>query len=54
MYLFFQIPKEVPHPDNNTPIDLTSWPDLIIYVIIPIVIVILFFIWRKRRMKNRD
>ncbi|WP_290626482.1 adenylosuccinate synthetase [Altibacter sp.] len=46
-----QIPKEVPHPDTNAPIDLTNPADVIIYIIIPLVFVGLYFVWRRR--KNR-
>lgn len=46
-----QIPTEVPHPTNNTPIDLSEPADLIIYVILPIIAVILVFIWRSKRRK---
>lgn len=47
-----QIPKEVPHPDDNKPLDLSDPADLIIYIIIPVVFIILFFVWRSRRKKN--
>ncbi|WP_339700005.1 adenylosuccinate synthetase [uncultured Marixanthomonas sp.] len=47
-----QIPKEVPHPDNNKPLDLSSPADIIIYIVIPVVFIILFFVWRSRRKKK--
>ncbi|MCW9038632.1 adenylosuccinate synthetase [Altibacter sp.] len=46
-----QIPKEVPHPDTNSPVDLTNPADVIIYIVIPLLFVGLYFIWRRR--KNR-
>ncbi|WP_186988618.1 adenylosuccinate synthetase [Constantimarinum furrinae] len=49
----FQIPKEVPHPDNNSPIDLTNTADIIIYIAIPIAVLILYFIWRRKLMKSK-
>lgn len=61
-YLFFlflcvqnlnaQIPKEVPHPDNNSPIDFNNFADIIIYVILPLVFIVLYFIARKKRRKK--
>jgi len=48
-----QIPKEVPHPDNNKPLDLSDPADIIIYIVIPVVFIILFFVWRSRRKKNK-
>ncbi|PVW15649.1 adenylosuccinate synthetase [Marixanthomonas spongiae] len=58
MALFFeaeaQIPKEVPHPDNNKPLDLSDPADIIIYIVIPVVFVILIFVWRHKRKKRSD
>ena len=50
----FQIPTDVPHPNNNSPIDLSKPEDLIIYIILPIVIIALYFIGRRtlKRKKN--
>ncbi|OAB78043.1 hypothetical protein ULVI_11195 [Cochleicola gelatinilyticus] len=47
-----QIPEDVPHPDNNTPIDLSKPFDLIVFVILPIVIIILYVLWRQKK-KNK-
>ncbi|PKA84131.1 hypothetical protein ATE92_2301 [Ulvibacter sp. MAR_2010_11] len=46
-----QIPKEVPHPDNNSPIDLSNPADIIIYIVLPLIFVALYFIGRKYRKK---
>ena len=48
-----QIPEGVPHPDDNKPLDLSDPADIIIYIVIPVVFIILFFVWRNRRKKNR-
>ncbi|MAT89509.1 MAG: adenylosuccinate synthetase [Flavobacteriaceae bacterium] len=50
---FLQIPENVPHPDNNTPIDLSDPADLIIYVILPIVAVILVLLWMRKRKQDK-
>ncbi len=50
---FIQIPENVPHPDNNTPIDLSDPADLIIYVILPIVAVILVLLWMRKRKQDK-
>lgn len=46
-----QIPEGVPHPDQNTPIDFSSWSDIIIYIILPGVLIIgyIIFVYRRRR-----
>lgn len=48
-----QIPKEVPHPDNNSPLDLNNPADIIIYIVLPIIVVILYFLWRKKNRKEK-
>lgn len=50
-YCYGQIPTDIPHPSNNTPIDITRPADLIIYVILPIVAIGLYIYWRKNRRK---
>lgn len=49
-----QIPTEVPHPDNNTPLDVTNPFEIIVYIIIPIVLLVLYFFLRKKRHKNEN
>ena len=46
---FLQIPREVPHPNTNSPIDLTKLEDVIIYIVLPLVVIILLLIGRKKR-----
>jgi len=47
-----QIPKEQPHPVNNSPIDLSQPADIILYIVLPIICVILYFIWRNKKKKK--
>lgn len=47
-----QVSQDVPNNSNNAPIDLTSWADITIYIILPIVAIIFYFIWRKRKNKR--
>lgn len=44
-----QLPTDLPNPDDNTPIDFSNPADIIIYVVLPIICVILYFIWRNSR-----
>jgi len=44
-----QLPTHLPNPDDNTPIDFTNPADIVIYVILPIICVILYFIWRNAK-----
>lgn len=45
-----QKPTDVPKPSEE-PIDLTNPADIIIYIILPLCVIMLLFIWRKKRRK---
>mgnify|MGYP006188934655 CR=1 FL=1 len=47
---FAQIPTEVPKPSEE-PIDLSNPADVIIYIILPLSMILFFFLWRKKRKK---
>ncbi|NND64202.1 MAG: adenylosuccinate synthetase [Flavobacteriaceae bacterium] len=50
-----QIPSEVPKPDNNTPLDFSNPFEVIVYIVIPIALLILYILLRKRRRaKNKS
>lgn len=51
---FGQIPTEVPHPDNNTPVDFSNPADIIIYIVLPVIVIILYFVWRKNARRKDD
>ncbi len=51
-FLYAQKPTEVPKPSQE-PIDLTNPADVIIYIILPLCAVLFFFIWVKKRKKNK-
>ncbi|MCM5663187.1 adenylosuccinate synthetase [Galbibacter mesophilus] len=50
---FLQAPPEVPKPGNNDPLDLQSWSEVIIYILLPVLFIILYFVWRNRKNRNR-
>lgn len=47
-----QVPEGI--PNKETPIDWTSWPDRILYIGLPLLILILFLIGRMRKRKKSD
>lgn len=49
-----QLPMGTPNPDNNTPIDLTSPFDVIVFIIMPILMVIFYVIWKRSKNRNND
>ncbi len=55
MYRDLQIPREVPHPDNNTPLDFSNPFEVIIYIVIPVLLIVMYFFLRKKKhSKNID
>lgn len=53
-FLFAQIPTDVPHPDNNPPVDFSEPANIVIFIILPILAIVFFFIWRSKRKKESD
>ena len=46
-----QQPTHAPSPQNNYPIDPNSWFDVLVFIIIPLILIVLYFKWR-RQVKN--
>ncbi|MBX2965805.1 MAG: hypothetical protein KF845_06645 [Cyclobacteriaceae bacterium] len=44
-----QIPQGI--PNQSTPIDLTSTTDILLYIVAPVVMIVLYVIWRKNKKK---
>lgn len=53
-HIYAQRPTHSPNPQDNTPIDFNNLFDVIVYIIMPIVMLIFYFLWRKQIKKNRD
>lgn len=49
--ILLQLPPGSRNPDDNSPLDLTDPFNIIVFIILPIVIVVFYIIWRKS--KNR-
>ena len=55
LQLLAQIPKGVPHPDQNEPLLLQTTFDYILYVGLPILILIgAFFFWRRKKKRKEE
>ncbi|WP_299148913.1 adenylosuccinate synthetase [uncultured Dokdonia sp.] len=51
-----QIPTDIPKPQNNSPIDPSSPLELIIFIALPILLIVVYFVNRKRvrdKMKKK-
>jgi heme/copper-type cytochrome/quinol oxidase subunit 2 len=50
--VFAQLPTHVPSPEAE-PVNFTdSWSSIILYIVIPVFVIVMFFIWRFRNKKN--
>ncbi len=47
-----QIPRDVPHPDTNTPVDFTNPLEIIVYIVIPVALFFAYFYFRRKSHKN--
>lgn len=46
--LYAQQPTHVPGPQTNSPIDLNNWFDIIVFIILPLVMIFFYFMWRRQ------
>ncbi len=44
---------QIPESQNNTPIDPSSPVELVVFIALPILLIVVYFIARRRR-KNKD
>ncbi|TPV33435.1 hypothetical protein FJ651_10135 [Paucihalobacter ruber] len=53
-----QRPTHAPSSQNNYPIDLNSWFDVLVFIILPLIIIVLYFMWRRQvkidKKKDKD
>ncbi|QQY81468.1 adenylosuccinate synthetase [Tamlana sp. s12] len=52
-FIALQLPIGTPNPDDNQPLDLSDPFEVIVFIILPIVIAILYFLWRKQNQKDK-
>lgn len=50
--LFMQLPIGTPNPDDNKPIDFSEPFDVIVFIILPILFIIFYIIWRRNKKGN--
>jgi len=53
IFFLLQVPMGTPKPSDTKPLDLSNPFELIMFVIMPIVILILYFLWKKDKKKHR-
>ncbi|MBX2963864.1 MAG: hypothetical protein KF687_15240 [Cyclobacteriaceae bacterium] len=47
IHVFNQIPTDI--PNQSTPIDLTSTTDIILFITLPLIMIVLYVYWRKKK-----
>ncbi|TDU40092.1 hypothetical protein BXY82_2132 [Gelidibacter sediminis] len=52
--LLIQLPPGTRNPDDNSPMDFSNPFDLIVYIILPILLIIFYILWRRSKRRNRD
>ncbi len=50
--VYSQIPRDVPNPQDNTPVDFTDPANIIILIILPLLVVVLVILWRNKKKKR--
>lgn len=50
---YSQIPRDVPNPQDNYPVDFTDPANIIILVILPLLVVVFVIIWRNKKRKDK-
>ena len=52
--LLLQLPIGTRNPDDNSPIDLTNAFDVIVYIILPVLMIIFYILWRNKKKKDKN
>ncbi|MFO7672133.1 MAG: adenylosuccinate synthetase [Lutibacter sp.] len=52
--IYGQRPTHSQNPQDNTPIDLNNLFDVIAFIVLPIVVIIFYFLWRKQVRKTNN
>ena len=54
LYPLLQLPIGTRNPDDNSPIDFTNAFDVIVYIILPVLMIIFYIFWRKKKKKDKN
>lgn len=49
-----QLPPGTQNPDDNNPINLSNPIEVIVYIILPIVLVIGYFLWSRKKKNDKN
>ena len=51
---FLQLPPGTQNPDDNNPINLSNPIEVIVYIILPIVLVIGYLLWLRKKKRDKN
>lgn len=54
LFLLLQLPIGTRNPDDNSPIDFGNAFDVIVYIILPVLMLIFYILWRKKKKKDKN
>ncbi|WP_442845717.1 adenylosuccinate synthetase [Leeuwenhoekiella sp. H156] len=54
LFAILQLPPGTQNPDDNLPVNLKDPFDLIVFVILPVVLLVLYVLWRRKRKKRNN
>ncbi|MEO6347800.1 MAG: adenylosuccinate synthetase [Aquaticitalea sp.] len=52
--LLLQKPFGSPNPSDNNPIDFSNPFNVIVFIILPILLVIFYFYWKRKQKRDRE
>lgn len=53
-FLYGQLPTHSSNPQNNSPLEFNNLFNVIVFIVLPVVMFILYLMWRKQVKKDRD
>lgn len=51
--LTIQLPIGTPNPDDNTPIDFSDPFEVIVFIVLPILAVIFYLLWKRQKNNKK-
>lgn len=52
-FAYGQKPTQSPSPQNYSKVDLNNWFDIIVFIMLPIIILFFYLLWRKQVRKRK-
>lgn len=49
-----QLPIGTQNPDDNAPVDLSSPFDVIVFIVLPILMVIFYILWKRKKKEDEN